>query len=145
MAKTSLTQRYCQLKEIHDACLSTEIRAGMTTFATMSYIIAVNVRRLPLMLRVLSPDKLTTYRHSSSPSPVTAARVKSRGTLKGAVQTRLSGQSVTTVSHCLRLCRTWFTDSKLELKLDLVIATAAVAGLSSILFGLFTNLPVGLG
>ena len=49
------------------------------------------------------------------------------------------------VSPCLRLCQIWFTDSKLELKLDLVIATAAVAGLSSILFGLFTNLPVGLG
>ncbi len=101
MAKTSLTQRHCQLKEIHDARLSTEIRAGMTTFATMSYIIAVNVRRLPLMLRVLSPDKLTTYRHLSSPSPVTAARVNSRGTLKGVVQTRLSGQSVTTVRQPL--------------------------------------------
>ncbi len=49
------------------------------------------------------------------------------------------------VSHCLGFYRIWFTDSKLELKLDLVIATAAVAGLSSILFGLLTNLPVGLG
>ncbi|KAK4127465.1 hypothetical protein N657DRAFT_661582 [Parathielavia appendiculata] len=29
-------------KEIHDACLSTEIRAGITTFTTMAYVIAVN-------------------------------------------------------------------------------------------------------
>ncbi len=55
VGKMSLTQRHCQLKEIQDACLSTEIRAGMTTFATMSYIIAVNVWRFP-MLRVLSSD-----------------------------------------------------------------------------------------
>ncbi|KAL2268534.1 hypothetical protein VTJ83DRAFT_3380 [Remersonia thermophila] len=32
-----------------------------------------------------------------------------------------------------------------ELKLDLITATSAIAGLSSILFGLFTNLPVALG
>jgi AGZA family xanthine/uracil permease-like MFS transporter len=32
-----------QPKEIEDTCLSTEIRAGLTTFATMAYIIAVNV------------------------------------------------------------------------------------------------------
>jgi xanthine/uracil/vitamin C permease (AzgA family) len=29
---------------IHDASFSTELRAGLTTFATMAYIIAVNVR-----------------------------------------------------------------------------------------------------
>jgi AGZA family xanthine/uracil permease-like MFS transporter len=32
-----------QPKEIADARLSTEIRAGLTTFATMAYIVAVNV------------------------------------------------------------------------------------------------------
>jgi xanthine/uracil/vitamin C permease (AzgA family) len=30
--------------EIPDANFSTELRAGLTTFATMAYIIAVNVR-----------------------------------------------------------------------------------------------------
>lgn len=37
------------------------------------------------------------------------------------------------------------TDKKSEVKLDLITATAAVAAFSSILFGLFTNLPVCLG
>lgn len=36
-------------------------------------------------------------------------------------------------------------DSEAEVKLDLITATAAVAGFSSILFGLVTNLPVCLG
>lgn len=35
-----------QPEEIQDANFSTEIRAGLTTFATMSYIIAVNVSSL---------------------------------------------------------------------------------------------------
>lgn len=38
-----------------------------------------------------------------------------------------------------------FPDGKLDVKHDLIIATSAVAGFSSILFGLCTNLPVGLG
>jgi len=36
-------------------------------------------------------------------------------------------------------------DESTEIKLDLTTATTAVAGFSSILFGLFTNLPVALG
>jgi len=36
------------------------------------------------------------------------------------------------------------TDFQLELKLDLITATAAISGLSSILFGITTNLPVAL-
>jgi AGZA family xanthine/uracil permease-like MFS transporter len=35
-------------------------------------------------------------------------------------------------------------EPELVLKLDLVTATTAAAGFSSILFGLFTNLPVAL-
>jgi hypothetical protein len=42
-----------QSSEIGDAYLSTEIRAGLTTFATMAYIIAVNVR-VPNLLRCVS-------------------------------------------------------------------------------------------
>lgn len=38
-----LTTGLIQPDEIHDANFSTEIRAGLTTFATMAYIIAVNV------------------------------------------------------------------------------------------------------
>lgn len=33
----------------------------------------------------------------------------------------------------------------IDLKRDLITATAALAGLSSIMFGFFTNLPVALG
>lgn len=41
-----LTMRFCliQPEQIQDASFYTEIRAGLTTFATMAYIIAVNVR-----------------------------------------------------------------------------------------------------
>lgn len=35
--------RSIQPQEIQDASFYTEIRAGLTTFATMAYIIAVNV------------------------------------------------------------------------------------------------------
>ncbi|KAJ4302113.1 hypothetical protein N0V88_002249 [Collariella sp. IMI 366227] len=72
-------------KEIVDARFVVELRAGLTTFTTMAYIIAVN-----------SDD----------------------------YQAFILAENV---------------------KLDLITATAAVAGFSSILFGLFTNLPVVLG
>ncbi len=39
----------CQPKEISDASFLTEIRAGLTTFATMAYIIAVNVSCVALL------------------------------------------------------------------------------------------------
>ena len=41
---------FIQPKEIQDAYFSTEIRAGMTTFATMSYIIAVNASACELTI-----------------------------------------------------------------------------------------------
>jgi AGZA family xanthine/uracil permease-like MFS transporter len=34
-----------QPREIHNATFLNEVRAGITTFATMAYIIAVNVRK----------------------------------------------------------------------------------------------------
>ena len=100
----SLTQPRCQHREIQDACLSTEIRAGMTTFATMSYIIAVNVRGLLSTLHDLSLHELTrlSCRHSSLPSPAMAAPAKSRGIFKATVLTRPSGQSATMVCHPMR-------------------------------------------
>lgn len=38
-----MCSRSIQPQEIQDASFYTEIRAGLTTFATMAYIIAVNV------------------------------------------------------------------------------------------------------
>jgi adenine/guanine/hypoxanthine permease len=35
---------FLQKKEIHGTAFLTELRAGITTFATMAYIIAVNVK-----------------------------------------------------------------------------------------------------
>lgn len=49
-----------QPKSIPDANFSTELRAGLTTFATMSYIIAVNVRcrcGIFLTLGILTPSQ----------------------------------------------------------------------------------------
>lgn len=51
----------CQPKEIQDAYFTTEIRAGMTTFATMSYIIAVNVWGLDIMTHPGCPDEADCF------------------------------------------------------------------------------------
>ncbi|KAL1884187.1 hypothetical protein VTK73DRAFT_5323 [Phialemonium thermophilum] len=75
--------------EIRDANFATEIRAGLTTFATMAYIIAVNA-------------------------------------------SILSDTGGTCIS------------CKNEIKRDLITATAAISGLATTVFGLFTNLPVAL-
>ncbi|KAK3327979.1 hypothetical protein B0T19DRAFT_179314 [Cercophora scortea] len=92
--------------EISDANFSTELRAGLTTFATMAYIIAVNASILAdsgYDCRCDDPNR------------------------RGVCENQLEW------SQCHE-----------ELKLDLITATAALAGLSSIIFGLLTNLPVAL-
>lgn len=43
---------YSQADEILDANFMTEIRAGLTTFATMAYIIAVNVGIIEISVAV---------------------------------------------------------------------------------------------
>ncbi|KAK0674063.1 putative inner membrane protein [Cercophora samala] len=95
-------------KSIPDANFSTELRAGLTTFATMSYIIAVNASILA-----------DTGFDCDCQKPLDNA---------GNCQNDLE-----------------WTACYAEVKLDLITATAAVAAFSSILFGLFTNLPVCLG
>lgn len=72
--------------------------------------------------------------------------VRSRLTCKAIVPIWLNGLNVITVSPSLsEMTQNAVIDESTEIKLDLTTATTAVAGFSSILFGLFTNLPVALG
>ncbi|KAL6862319.1 permease [Trichoderma novae-zelandiae] len=82
-----------------------EIRAGLTTFATMAYIIAVNAS-------ILS---------------------QTGGTCDCALADKFQCDTIPE-----------FVDCKEEVRRDLITATAALAGISSFFFGLFTNLPVAL-
>jgi xanthine/uracil/vitamin C permease (AzgA family) len=68
-------------------------------------------------------------------------------TCKVTAQTRPSGRPATTVSERRQKHMGIHPADRYdtEVKLDLVTATAALAGVSSILFGLLTNLPVCLG
>ncbi|OTA94357.1 hypothetical protein M434DRAFT_10748 [Hypoxylon sp. CO27-5] len=93
-------------KTVRGASFFREIRAGMTTFATMAYIVAVNA----------------------------AVLADSGGTCKCPAGTAPGCPG----DPDYALCQT-------GLKRDLITATAALAGLSSIVFGFLTNLPVALG
>ncbi|CAJ2508103.1 Uu.00g092890.m01.CDS01 [Anthostomella pinea] len=93
-------------KTVRGASFLTEIRAGLTTFATMAYIIAVNST-------VLSD-------------------------CGGNCECPEGIPNMCKDDEYYNVCRT-------ELQHDLITATAALAGLSSILFGFLTNLPVALG
>ncbi|RDW83456.1 hypothetical protein BP5796_04947 [Coleophoma crateriformis] len=84
----------------------TEIRAGITTFFTMAYIIAVNASVL----------------------------TESGGTCVCTSTTDPSCSTDADYAQCL-----------IGINRDLVTATAALAGLGSIVFGFLTNLPVALG
>ncbi|KAJ4414387.1 hypothetical protein N0V82_007948 [Gnomoniopsis sp. IMI 355080] len=94
-------------EQIQDASFYTEIRAGLTTFATMAYIIAVNANIL-----------------SETGGPCECQKpLGIGGTCANEVEYMACANVV---------------------KQDLITATAALAGLASILFGFFTNLPVAL-
>ncbi|KAI9673551.1 MAG: hypothetical protein M1829_004058 [Trizodia sp. TS-e1964] len=83
----------------------TEVRAGLTTFFTMAYIIAVNA----------------------------------------SIVSQTGGPCVcndTTDPTCAK--NTEYATCLLGVNRDLITATATIAGLSTIMFGLFTNLPVAL-
>ncbi|UKZ83726.1 hypothetical protein TrVFT333_011535 [Trichoderma virens FT-333] len=82
-----------------------EIRAGLTTFATMAYIIAVNAS-------ILS---------------------QTGGTCACSLTDKFQCDTIPD-----------YVDCKEEVRRDLITATAALAGISSLCFGLFTNLPVAL-
>ncbi|KAG0360983.1 hypothetical protein BG005_009443 [Podila minutissima] len=87
---------------------TTEIRAGLTTFVTMAYIISVN--------SLIVAD--------------------SGGTCK------CNNGNNATDPACLT--DPAYADCLAILKLDMVTATAAIACFSSLLMGLFANLPIGL-
>ena len=92
-------------KTIKNTRFLTEIRAGLTTFFTMAYIIAVNAT-------ILSDSGATCICTS------------------------------TTDPQCLN--DPAYNTCILEVKRDLVTATAAIAGFSTFVFGFLTNLPVAL-
>lgn len=109
----SLIGRFFRLRgsghedEIADADFLTEIRAGLTTFATMAYIIAVN-----------------------------AAILADTG------YDCVCEQPEDQMGNCAN--QDDYSKCYNEIKLDLITATAAISGFSSIMFGLLTNLPVAL-
>ncbi|KAF1939538.1 purine transporter [Clathrospora elynae] len=92
-------------KEIKDTKFTTEVRAGLTTFFTMAYIIAVNAT-------VLSD---------------TGGNCVCNDTIDPA---------------CIN--NSEYLVCKEDLNRNLITATAAIAGLSSFLFGFLTNMPVCL-
>ncbi|KAH8888792.1 hypothetical protein GQ53DRAFT_783495 [Thozetella sp. PMI_491] len=95
-------------QEIPDANFTTELRAGLTTFATMAYIVAVNASIL-----------------ADTGGPCECQRP-------------LDPYGNCANKDDWELCHA-------DVKRDLITATAALAGFSSILFGFLTNLPVALG
>ncbi|KAM0551231.1 hypothetical protein ACHAPJ_008576 [Fusarium lateritium] len=92
-------------KEIAGSTFLNEVRAGATTFAAMTYIIAVNASIL-----------------SQTGGPCLCDE-----------KNRIDCDKITSYVTC-----------KEEVRRDLVMATAAIAALSSFMFGLITNLPIAL-
>ncbi|ATY58459.1 purine transporter [Cordyceps militaris] len=92
-------------KEIVTSSVFREIRAGLTTFATMAYIIAVNASMLS----------------------------QTGGTCECTLVDRHQCDTLPAFAAC-----------KEEVRRDLVTATAAIAGMASVVFGLLTNLPVAI-
>ncbi|RCI13897.1 hypothetical protein L249_8200 [Ophiocordyceps polyrhachis-furcata BCC 54312] len=90
--------------EIHDTTFIREFRAGLTTFTTMAYIIAVNASLLSQTGGTCVCDQRPHALCDTDPH--------------------------------FRACK--------EGSRDLITATAAIAGMASIVFGALTNLPVAL-
>ncbi|PNY24451.1 Xanthine/uracil/vitamin C permease [Tolypocladium capitatum] len=91
--------------EIRGATFLREVRAGLTTFATMAYIVAVNASLLS----------------------------QTGGTCVCDLGRKDQCDSIPEFAAC-----------KEEVRRDLITATAAIAGMASIVFGALTNLPVAL-
>ncbi|KAI9664489.1 MAG: hypothetical protein M1821_005935 [Bathelium mastoideum] len=100
---SDLADELMQEKEIKKARFLTEIRAGITTFFTMAYIISVNAA-------VLTDSGASCVCNDSKDPTCT---------------------NDPAYNQCL-----------LEVNRDLVTATAAIAALTSCLFGFLTNMPV---
>ncbi|KAF5710949.1 major facilitator superfamily transporter [Fusarium mundagurra] len=92
-------------KKIDGTTFLKEVRAGATTFAAMTYIIAVNASIL-----------------SQTGGPCVCDETN-----------RIDCDKIDSYVMC-----------KEEVRRDLVTATSAIAGLASLVFGLFTNLPIAL-
>ncbi|KAI1066765.1 hypothetical protein LB506_012055 [Fusarium annulatum] len=91
--------------EIEGTTFLKEVRAGATTFAAMTYIIAVNASIL-----------------SQTGGPCVCDETN-----------RIDCDKIDSYVMC-----------KEEVRRDLVTATSAIAGLATLVFGLFTNLPIAL-
>ncbi|PMB68043.1 putative xanthine/uracil permease [Beauveria bassiana] len=87
-------------QEIVTSSVFREVRAGLTTFATMAYIIAVNCDSIP---------KFVTCKEGELGFDTSRALLTSS-----------------------------------EVRRDLITATAAIAGMATLVFGLLTNLPVAI-
>ncbi|KAM5356408.1 hypothetical protein ACJ41O_003054 [Fusarium nematophilum] len=111
-------------KEVAGSTFFREIRAGLTTFATMAYIIAVNVC-FPCC-DYAAQDWLTSQRL--------------RFSLRAA---ELVSATWKTEEPAMESTNMLFA-KKAKVRRDLVTATAAVSGMASFTFGLLTNLPVAL-
>ncbi|KAG0233986.1 hypothetical protein BGW42_006967 [Actinomortierella wolfii] len=85
---------------------TTELRAGLTTFVTMAYIISVNAL-------IVSDSGGNCVCNGTPDDPICKVEPN--------------------YQQCLS-----------ELKLDLITATAAIACISTLLIGVFANLPIGL-
>ncbi|KLU91430.1 inner membrane protein yieG [Magnaporthiopsis poae ATCC 64411] len=105
--------------EIHDATFSRELRAGLTTFATMVYIIAVNAHIL-----------------ADTGANCVCKNKNDLGLCSNETEYIMCQNGEAGLAAV--------ADSRIEVRRDLVTATAAVAGFSSIVFGFLTNLPVAL-
>ncbi|KAF1990640.1 xanthine/uracil permease family protein-like protein, partial [Aulographum hederae CBS 113979] len=96
-------------KELKNTRFLREIRAGVTTFFTMSYIIAVNA--------LILTDSGATCKCDSS--------------IDRSIDPPCASDPA--YNQCLT-----------EINRDFVVATSAISGFASFLFGFFTNLPVAL-
>ncbi|KAH8715071.1 putative xanthine/uracil permease [Beauveria bassiana] len=92
-------------QEIVTSSVFREVRAGLTTFATMAYIIAVNASMLS----------------------------QTGGTCECTLTDKHQCDSIPKFVTC-----------KEEVRRDLITATAAIAGMATLVFGLLTNLPVAI-
>jgi AGZA family xanthine/uracil permease-like MFS transporter len=126
--------------EIKNTRFTTEVRAGLTSFFTMAYIIAVNVIAYPTTSMMLTDfGRLLCYRilavtvYATIP-PVTILSVTRIRIMIFAFKVKYTQTCTELVSHI-----------STDLNRSLITATAALAGFSSFLFGFMTNMPVCLG
>ncbi|RKF55566.1 putative xanthine/uracil permease [Golovinomyces cichoracearum] len=111
-------------KERKGSCFLTEIRAGMTTFFTMAYIIAVNSS-------ILAESGATCVCFPTHDDMFCDRNVEYNSCLIG-------------LFYQYEIIKWVKTDKVQDVKRDFITATAAVAGIGSFAFGFLTNLPIAL-